>query len=228
MTISSRSARSAPAARGLLVLVAVLALAGCARKSDDLTQPVAPAKPDVGNDATVSMWRSQYEQHKQQWHDTFQSEGSPLPEGQRVGSEEPRFYPYAPEWRLVGDLQRLAAQKFDRMPATRGKTQDYLEYGRIPVAANGDTVTLMVYRPLDHPDQFFIPFRDATSGDETYGGGRYAHLDSMDVHRWVLDFNNAYNPYCAYDSVWICPLPPAENTLRFPVRAGMLAPKGHS
>jgi uncharacterized protein (DUF1684 family) len=227
MTISSSG--RALAGLVLLAVIAAFAAAGCAKKkADDLTQPVAAATPEVGNDQTLAMWRSQYEQHKQQWHAEFQGENSPLPENKRAGSEEPRFYPYAPEWRLVGDLQRLAVQKFDRMPATRGKTQDYLEYGRIPVAANGDTVTLMVYRPLDHPEQFFIPFRDATSGDETYGGGRFAHLDSINVHHWSLDFNKAYNPYCAYDSTWICPIPPPENTLPFPVRAGMLAPKeGH-
>ena len=53
------------------------------------------------------------------------------------------------------------------------------------------------------------------------------HLDSLAAHRFILDFNNAYNPYCAYDTSWICPLPPPGNTLPFAVRAGMLAPAGH-
>ncbi len=206
--------------------LAAVMLAGCARKADDLTQPVAPAKPEVANAATGSMWRTQFESKQRQWRGEFQGPDSPLPEGRRATHDGPAFFPYAPEWRLVGDLQRLPVQKFDRMPATRGKTADYLEYGKIPVAANGDTVTLTVYRPLDHPEQFFIPFKDATTGDQTYGGGRYVHLDSLDVHRWILDFNSAYNPYCAYDTVWICPVPPTGNTLSFPVHAGMMAPKG--
>ncbi|MEP7028891.1 MAG: DUF1684 domain-containing protein [Candidatus Eisenbacteria bacterium] len=205
-------------------LVAAGALAaGCAKKVVDLTQPVAVARPEAANEATRTMWRSQFLGDQQKWKDEFQGEFSPLPEDRRATAEGPTFYPFAVEWRLSGDLQRLTVQKFDRMPATRGKTQDYLEYGKIPVTSNGDTVTLMVYRPLDHPEQFFIPFHDATNGSETYAGGRYVHLDSLDVHRWVLDFNKAYNPYCAYDSVWICPLPPPSNTLPFPVRAGMLA-----
>ncbi|MEO6463369.1 MAG: DUF1684 domain-containing protein, partial [Candidatus Eisenbacteria bacterium] len=66
---------------------------------------------------------------------------------------------------------------------------------------------------------------DSTSGGETYGGGRYVHLDSLDTHRFVLDFNKAYNPYCAWDASWICPLPPRENALPFAVRAGMMAPE---
>jgi uncharacterized protein len=214
---------------GLLAAVVGAALvSGCSKKGEDLTKPVAPLQPEQANAATVSMWRSGYENHKQQWHALLQSESSPVPEKARATFEGPEFFPYAPEWRLIGDLQRLPVQRFDRMAATHGKTQDYLEYGKVPVAANGDTVTLMVYRPLDHPEQYFVPFRDSTTGDETYGGGRYAHLDSLDVHRWVLDFNQSYNPYCAYDSVWICPLSPPANTLPFRVRAGMKGPKEHS
>ncbi len=217
------------AARRALTLALALFVAGCAKPADDLTKPVAAAVPETGNGATVSMWRSQFENHKEQWRTTFEGGESPLPEAQREGAGVPGFFGYAPEWRLVGDLQRLGpAQKFIELPATRGKTQAYLEYGRFAVASGADTVTLKVYRPVDHPDQFFIAFHDQTNGEETYGGGRYVHLDSLDVHRFILDFNKAYNPYCAYDSVWICPLPPAGNTLPFPVRAGMTAPKGHS
>lgn len=214
------------APRHALLFAALVFAAGCAR-NEGAPKPVAPLTPETANAATVSMWRSQYEQHKERWRETFQGADSPLPEAQRSGSNGPSFYVYAPEWRLVGDLERLkgADLKFVSLPATRGKTQDYLEYGHVKVVSGADTVSLLVYRPLEHPDQFFIPFRDSTTGDETYGGGRYVHVDSMDTHKFVLDFNHAYNPYCAYDSTWICPLPPAGNTLPFAVRAGMLAPK---
>ena len=209
-------------------LLLALVAAGCARGGGKET-PVLPAKPEEANAATVSMWRSQYEQHKEQWRETFRGDNSPLPEAERENAAGPSFYVYAPEWRLVGDLERFkgAEQKFVQMAATRGKTQDYLVYGRVPVTSGADTVKLVVYRPLEHPDQFFIPFFDKSNGDETYGGGRYVHLDSLDTHKFILDFNNAYNPYCAYDTTWICPLPPPENRLPFAVRAGMLAPKDH-
>lgn len=214
--------------RALAALTALL-LIGCAKRAtEDLTRPVPPAKPEVANDATLAMWRSTFEQQTTQWREVFKSEASPLPESKRATFEGPDFSPYDPQWRLVGDLQRIRPQRWIEVPSTHGKTQTYLEYGRFPVAADSDTVALVVYRPLEHPEQFFIPFHDATNGEETYGGGRYVHLDSLDVHRWVLDFNKAYNPYCAYDSVWICPLPPPSNTLPLPVRAGMKAPKGHA
>ncbi len=210
----------------LLRIAFVLLLAGCARDKGP-AKPVDPLVPETANAATVSMWRSQYEQHKVQWRETFQGDDSPLPEASREGSNGPTFYVYKPEWRLTGDMERLkgANLTFVHLPATRGKTQDYLEYGHVKIAAGADTVSLLVYRPLEHPDQFFIPFRDSSNGDETYEGGRYVHLDSLDTHKFILDFNNSYNPYCAYDSTWICPLPPPGNTLPFAVRAGMLAPK---
>jgi uncharacterized protein (DUF1684 family) len=71
----------------------------------------------------------------------------------------------------------------------------------------------------DAGHDLFLPFRDATSGKESYGAGRYldlhAHRDEVEI-----DFNYAYNPYCAYNPEWNCPLPPAENWLQVPIRAG--------
>jgi uncharacterized protein (DUF1684 family) len=69
--------------------------------------------------------------------------------------------------------------------------------------------------------ELFLPFRDATSGRETYGAGRYLEVDPPDADgRVVVDFNLAYNPYCAYNPDWSCPIPPGENWLDVPIRAG--------
>lgn len=67
---------------------------------------------------------------------------------------------------------------------------------------------------------FFLPFRDATSGDETYGAGRYLDIDPNSDGTVTIDFNLAYNPYCAYDDAYSCPLPPPENWLTIPIEAG--------
>jgi len=69
-------------------------------------------------------------------------------------------------------------------------------------------------------DELFIPFRDATSGKDTYGAGRYVEAEPLGKGRYLLDFNRAYNPYCAYNDDWRCPLPPAENWLTVAIRAG--------
>ena len=72
-----------------------------------------------------------------------------------------------------------------------------------------------------------MPFRDATSGHETYGGGRYLDLPVAPMGHYVLDFNRAYHPYCVYSEAYSCPLPPAENTMALAVRAGeRLRPDG--
>lgn len=206
--------------------LAVLAAAGCAREPRDRHAPVPPAKAETAQAATVSMWRSQFDTHRAQWEATMTgSPDSPLPEEKRASFAGLRFFPFDPAWRLVGDLERLAAQRFVELPATRGRTQAYVEYGRFPFEHGGVVETLVVHRPVDHPEQYFIAFTDSTSGGDSYGGGRYVHLDSLDTHKFVLDMNKAYNPYCAWDTSWICPLPPRENALGLAVRAGMMAPE---
>lgn len=206
----------------MFACAAAMLLAGCAREPAAPSGPVAPARPEAAQAATVAMWRTQFDGHRVQWEAVFAGPDSPLPEGARAAFPGLRFYPYDESWRYAGDLERLHPPRFIAVPATKGRTQSYLDYGRFPLERNGVVVTLEVHRPVEHPDQFFIAFFDSTNHGETYEGGRYVHLDSVDTHRFVLDFNRAYAPYCAFDSSWICPLPPRGNALPFAVRAGMM------
>ena len=78
-----------------------------------------------------------------------------------------------------------------------------------------------MFRSVDHDDdEYFLPFRDATSAHETYGGRRYLDVHPLPDGRMVVDFNYAYSPFCAYSDAWSCPFPPDENHLSVPVRAG--------
>jgi hypothetical protein len=211
---------------GAAIAAALLAAfaTGCARNT--ARGPAPPATPESAQATEVAMWRSRFDQGKEQWQALFVGEDSPLPEDRRAAFPGQPFYPFMPAWRFVGDLVRLDPPHGILVPDTKGKTQVYYDYGRYPLRVGADVETLRVYRPGDHPEQYFIAFRDSTTGKETYGGGRYAHLDSLDEHRFVLDFNLAYNPYCAYDTSWMCPLPPRENSLPWAVRAGMMKPPG--
>ncbi|MGH7724280.1 MAG: DUF1684 domain-containing protein [Candidatus Eiseniibacteriota bacterium] len=215
--------RSLRLAATLLLLGGLLP--GCAKKDEG--GPVPPARNEELPPATLSMLQSQFATHKQQWDDVMRGSDSPLPEEMRASFAELGFYPYAPTWRFVGDLERYRPPKAIQLPDNRGKSSPYFEYGSYPFLVRGDTLRLIVYRPFEHPEQYFIAFADSTSGIATYGGGRYVHLDSLDTHKFVLDFNKAYNPYCAYDSTWICPLPPRENWLPVAIEAGMLDVEGH-
>ncbi len=210
----------------VVALLSVALATGCA-KGNGAKGPPPPATAEELAPGTLAMLRSQFETHKEQWNAVMAGPDSPLPAEHVNAFGGLSFYPYAPEWRFVGDLERLAEPRAVTLDDSKGRTQLYFEYGRYRFLALGDTTTLLVYRPYAHEEQYFIAFRDSTSGRETYGGGRYVHLDSLGEHQFVLDFNKAYNPYCAYDTSWVCPLPPLSNTIRHAVRAGMLGAEVH-
>ncbi|MBC3786560.1 DUF1684 domain-containing protein [Spirosoma utsteinense] len=100
-----------------------------------------------------------------------------------------------------------------------GSEEVYEKFAHVVFSLNGETCRLLVVK---FDDTYSILFRDVTSGKETYGGGRYLELAPSDMidNRAILDFNKAYNPYCAYNPSYACPLPPAENTLKTAVNAG--------
>jgi uncharacterized protein (DUF1684 family) len=115
--------------------------------------------------------------------------------------------------------------------SSEGPSMPYARIGWVSFSVDGTTARLAVYWLNEYAGGIFIPFRDATSGEETYGGGRYlwdsgkgADLGS-DHGQLVIDFNYAYHPSCVYDPIWSCPLAPQENWLDVPIRAGeRLAP----
>ena len=146
---------------------------------------------------------------------------SPVPAGQRDGYDGPRVYGYDPAWRLLADVEAAAPERFE-LPSSDGAT---MAFTRFAVARAGE-VALELYWLEGYGGGLFVPFADATSGDETYGAGRYvldtvkgADLGAQDG-RLVLDLNFAYQPSCSYDPRWTCPLAPPANRLTVPVRAG--------
>jgi len=85
---------------------------------------------------------------------------------------------------------------------------------------DGNAAKLAVYQMEGDHEGYFIPFRDETSSKETYGGGRYLEPEATANGELIVDFNLAYNPYCAYSPHFSCPIPPIENWLKVPIRAG--------
>jgi hypothetical protein len=150
---------------------------------------------------------------------------SPVPEEHR-GEAFPGldYYDPDPDYRY-----ELGLHVYDRPERiTVGTSAEgervYERYGEFVFELDGEPVTLQAYRPTDGSDRLWVPFRDETSGEETYGAGRYLDLEP-EHHRtpegeWVLDFNRAYNPTCAYNPAYECPLTPVENWLDVRVEAG--------
>lgn len=107
------------------------------------------------------------------------------------------------------------------IPTTLKLTKSYHRYARLRFAMNGQPCELTAYKLVGGSGKsLFIPFRDATSGHSTYGGGRYIDVEVPTGKTLELDFNRAYNPMCSYSPAYNCPIPPAENKLRVAIEAG--------
>jgi uncharacterized protein len=146
--------------------------------------------------------------------------------------EGPRFYGPAPEWRVRARLDRSAPATGDEvtLPTSTGQLRQMTVAGQLVFpGAEGGEHRLTVYRTHSHDqdEMLFVPFRDATSGSETYGAGRYLDLPYHDGDDYDLDFNYAYNPSCAFSPAYDCPFPPPGNRIDTPVRAGEMVPFEH-
>jgi len=143
---------------------------------------------------------------------------SPLAPDQRKAFGGLKYYLENPALRLVTAVTEYEVKQPVAMMTSTGGVQDYLKYGQFTFEVNGEPATLQVYQD---PDQghFFLPFVDATAG-ETYEAGRYLEIEPQPDGQFLIDFNYAYNPYCAYNPLWSCPIPPKENRLSVRIEAG--------
>ena len=145
---------------------------------------------------------------------------SPLTQEQRQQFKGLSYFPENPALRLELPLERDPQPERIKMQTSNGAVQDYLKVGQIRFHVDGQEVALRVYELEEDPGSYFIPFVDATAPAETYGAGRYLEPEVFDGDQLLVDFNLAYNPYCAYSDRWSCPVPPAENRLKVRIEAG--------
>jgi uncharacterized protein len=147
---------------------------------------------------------------------------SPLTPDQRASFDGLSYFPENDALRIRGVLETQDVDRNERivMQTTTGGEQTYRRAGVIGFEVDGEAAQLTLYASDDAHD-LFVPFRDATSGKESYGAGRYLEVEPAEPNGEVfVDLNLAYNPFCAYNPEWSCPIPPSENWLRVPVRAG--------
>jgi uncharacterized protein (DUF1684 family) len=134
------------------------------------------------------------------------------------------YYPPDPKYKIIADLNPIENRKTVTLATNDGKEENYLEYAYAEFDLDGFHHRLLILEVIDmgpFRGKLFFAFGDETSADETYGAGRYLDLVKVPGSRTItLDFNKAYNPYCAYNNNYSCPLPPSENLLRIPIRAG--------
>jgi uncharacterized protein (DUF1684 family) len=142
---------------------------------------------------------------------------SPLTPEQKQGFQGLNYFPENPDLRLEVAVEELAEQDEIQMQTTTGGVQDYIRYGKFKFQVDGQEAELTIYASQHG---FFLPFADSLAGTETYGAGRYLEPEHLGNGTFLVDFNLAYNPYCAYNEAWTCPITPFENRLKVPIRAG--------
>ncbi len=170
------------------------------------------------HDDGYAAWLTRMRKDKDQ---AFRAEPwSPVPHAERRTFAGLAYYAPDPRYRQAVVLEEAETERLE-VPLSTGGTRTYTRVARIRLPLPEGEAVLAAYETEGAGDgSLFVPFRDGTSGKETYGAGRYLEVHPTDDGRWLVDFNLAYNPYCAYSEEYACPLPPAENWLRIPVRAG--------
>ncbi len=142
---------------------------------------------------------------------------SPLTTQQKRDFHGLNYFPENPELRLEVKAEELPAKERVEMQTSTGDVQVYQRHSRLRFRVDGQDAELTIY---ESDNGFFLPFVDALAGKETYPAGRYLEPEPLPGGRFLVDFNLAYNPYCAYNEHWSCPLTPFENRLKVPIRAG--------
>lgn len=147
---------------------------------------------------------------------------SPLTPEQRERFTGLAYFPEAPALVVETALETDGVDREEPvvLQTSTGDEQVYRRAGVVRFEVEGQRARITLFES-DVQYELFVPFRDATSGAETYGAGRYLEVEPPGPDgRVVVDFNLAYNPYCVYNPHWSCPIPPAENRLTVPIRAG--------
>jgi len=151
---------------------------------------------------------------------------SPIPKDKRDLLLPLKYFPADPTYSVVAELKRADERPVVRMPTSTGTVARYERVGDLVFTFQGQEMSLGAFVPEGTRDiqELFVPFADMTTKIETYSAGRYLELRPTATDLYTIDFNYAYNPYCAYNKEYECPYPPPTNRLKIPIRAGEKVP----
>lgn len=142
---------------------------------------------------------------------------SPLTPGQKKDFKGLKYFPPNPELNLEVNVTEFPDKQRIEIQTNTGDIQVYERYGNFHLTVDGKPVQLTIFH---NANGYFLPFVDSLARKDTYPAGRYLDPEPLGNNRFHVDFNLAYNPYCAYNEYWSCPLTPFENHLNVPIRAG--------
>ena len=152
----------------------------------------------------------------------LRSSDSPVPADQRAAFPPLPYYPIDEQYRVPAALKVVRGADILEMSTSTGKPRRMRRVGTLAFTLKGEPRTLTAFAEADDTRlrRLFVPFGDLTNGVETYQGGRYLDLDLKGSNVYELDFNLAYHPYCVFNPQYECPVPPRENRLPVPIKAG--------
>ena len=208
--------------RIILVLFIVAAFLFCTGLSAQTDTSVAPPIKKANKEYRAAM--------HQEFLDSAQT---PLTADGLKHFRKIQWYPIRARYRVMATLTLTPDALPFEMPRSKGNTGTYRKYGVAHFVLNGVECDLSLYQYMklindaQYKDDLFLPFADATNGESTYGSGRFIELKIPTGDTLVIDFNQAFNPLCAYNAKYSCPIPPAENRLSIEIKAGMKKYKGH-
>ncbi|MDZ4751337.1 MAG: DUF1684 domain-containing protein [Flavobacteriales bacterium] len=173
-------------------------------------------------------WMEDVKKHRIEKDAEFSStESSILTEDDLASFRGLDYFDIKPEFRVKARFKRIKNAKEFEMKTSTTRLPLYRPYGKIRFRFNGKKFELTIYQNMDlmkkpgYEDYLFLPFTDLTNSESTYGGGRYLDMRIGDLKNPIIDFNLCYNPYCAYNSKFSCPIPPYENNLDVSIEAGV-------
>jgi uncharacterized protein (DUF1684 family) len=210
------SGRTRPPLSHALIVLAIGALASCT------SGPSAP--DDSGSAKQIEELRAEKDRGFAEDPD------SPIPAEKRATILPLKYFPVDPAFSVPAALSLSNDRPVFDMPTSTGTLRKMQRVGLLQFSLQGQPMTLdaFVENGTQQITSLFVPFADLTTGTETYSAGRYLDLKPTSTGFYVIDFNRAYNPTCAYNPTWECPYPPASNRLKLAVRAGEKAPGGEA
>ena len=150
----------------------------------------------------------------------LKSPNSPLTPEQKVDFKGLSYFPMDEKYRFIVELKEFENQEEVAIPTTLNEIRHYTRFASIEFEIDSQMHKLTVFKPLEG-DYYYLPFKDTTTGEETYYVGRYLEIERVSKGKYEVDFNQAYNPLCAYNDLWNCTKVPEENILQIPIPAGL-------
>lgn len=199
------------------IIILFIAEIGCGDKTE----------PDEKNKISFALpadYVQQLIQHRKTQDDFFRGPQSPLEDSLKKKFAGISWFEPDTNYRVIAKIEKVENGPVFKMEVSGSIADEYKTIAKLNFTLNGTEQHLEVYENQELKNKgveyYFVPFSDLTNGKETYGGGRYLDLKSIAGEKLILDFNYAYQPYCAYNHNYSCPIPPAANRLQIEIKAG--------